>query len=181
MMKQRIRKIFWAWEFEKEEEWLNEFAKKGYALTDVGFCRYDFEPCDPGAYEYRLEFLDHFPSHKDSADHIRFMNETGAECIGSVLRWAYFRKTAQDGTFQIYSDMDSKINHLKRIRAFLWALVALEFTVGLLNLSIGVADSSAFNIGVALPNLLLGFLILYGTLTYTRVINRLKKERFLHE
>ena len=109
------------------------------------------------------------------------MNETGAECIGSVLRWAYFRKTAQDGTFQIYSDMDSKINHLKRIRAFLWALVALEFTVGLLNLSIGVADSSASNIGVALPNLLLGFLILYGTFTYTRVINRLKKERFLHE
>ena len=28
MMKQRIRKIFWAWEFEKEEEWLNEFAKR---------------------------------------------------------------------------------------------------------------------------------------------------------
>ena len=76
-MKQRIRKLFWAWEFEKEEKWLNEFAKQGYALTDVGFCRYDFEPCDPGAYEYRLEFLEHFPSHKESADYIRFMEETG--------------------------------------------------------------------------------------------------------
>ncbi|MGN0963635.1 MAG: hypothetical protein ACI4PP_08660, partial [Clostridia bacterium] len=75
----------------------------------------------------------------------------------------------------------SKINHFKRIRTFLWTFVVLEFAVSLLNLSIGVADSSAFNFGVALPNLLLGFLILYGTLLYTRVINRLKKERFLHE
>ena len=181
MMKQRIRKIFWAWDFEKEEKWLNEFAKKGYALTDVGFCRYDFEPCDPGAYEYRLEFLEHFPSHKESADYIRFMEETGAEYIGSVQRWVYFRKAAQNGPFEIYSDANSKINHLKRIRMLLLCLVVLEFAVSLLNLSLGVADSSAFNIGVALPNLLLGFLILYGTFTYTRVINRPKKERFLHE
>ena len=180
-MKQRIRKLFWAWEFEKEEKWLNEFAKKGYALTDVGFCRYDFEPCAPGAYEYRLVFLEHFPSHKESADYIRFMEETGAEYIGSVQRWVYFRKAARDDAFQIYSDSDSKINHFKRIRGVLWTLAVLEFAVSLLNLSIGAVNSSAFNFGVALPNFLLGLLILYGALFFTRIINRLKKEQFLYE
>ncbi|MGM9567032.1 MAG: DUF2812 domain-containing protein [Clostridia bacterium] len=180
-MKQRIRKLFWAWEFEKEEQWLNQAAAEGRALTDVGFCRYDFEPCPSGAYEYRLEFLEHFPTHKESADYIRFMEETGAEYVGSVQRWVYFRKAVQNGPFEIYSDANSKINHFKRIRALLLCLVVLEFSVSLLNLGIGVVNSSAFNIGVALPNFLLGLLILYGALFFTRIINRLKKEQFLHE
>ena len=33
-MRKVIRKWFWAWNFEKEEEWLNEMSAKGLALVD---------------------------------------------------------------------------------------------------------------------------------------------------
>ena len=45
-MRQVIHKWFWAWEFEKEEQWLNEMSAKGLALVGIGYCRYEFEPCD---------------------------------------------------------------------------------------------------------------------------------------
>ena len=36
-------KWFWAWDFNKEEEWLNEMSEKGLQLTDVKAIRYKFE------------------------------------------------------------------------------------------------------------------------------------------
>ena len=38
-MRKVIKKFFWAWEYEKEEKWLNEMAAKGLALVDYTFCR----------------------------------------------------------------------------------------------------------------------------------------------
>ena len=37
-----IRKWFFVWEFEKEEDWLNEMAMNGWVLESVGFCSYHF-------------------------------------------------------------------------------------------------------------------------------------------
>jgi hypothetical protein len=50
-----VHKWFWVWDFEKEERWLNEMALEGWALVAVGWCRYVFERCEPGAYMIRLE------------------------------------------------------------------------------------------------------------------------------
>ena len=52
-MRTIIRKWFWAWDFDKEEAWLNEMASEGLALVSVGWCRYEFEPCEPGEYIVR--------------------------------------------------------------------------------------------------------------------------------
>ena len=41
-MRKTIKKLFWAWEFEEEEQWLAAMAEQGFALKAVGFCRYDF-------------------------------------------------------------------------------------------------------------------------------------------
>ena len=43
-----IYKWFWVWDFEKEEEWLNEMAMNGWVLESVGFCSYHFIRCEPG-------------------------------------------------------------------------------------------------------------------------------------
>ena len=50
-----IRKWFWVWDFEKEERWLNEMAMNGWILVSVGWCRYTFQRCEPGAFTLRLE------------------------------------------------------------------------------------------------------------------------------
>ena len=54
-MEKTIKKWFWVWEFDKEEQWLNTIAQSGWVLTKVGFASYTFAPCEPGAYTVRLE------------------------------------------------------------------------------------------------------------------------------
>lgn len=42
-----IHRVFWEWDFEKEERWLNEMAMNGWALEKAYFATYIFAPCEP--------------------------------------------------------------------------------------------------------------------------------------
>lgn len=118
-MKHIIRKFFKAWDFDKEEQWLNQMAAQGLALTGVSFCRYEFEETTPGAYTYRLELLTESTRHPESQNYIRFVEETGAKHVGTYSNWVYFALPADLGPFDLHSDMDSKVRHLKRIEKLL--------------------------------------------------------------
>ena len=37
-MRRIIKKLFFVWDFDKEEKWLNEMAAKGLCLVSTGFC-----------------------------------------------------------------------------------------------------------------------------------------------
>lgn len=123
-----VHKWFWVWDFEKEERWFNVMAQTGWLLDGVGFCTYHFVPCTPGEYAVRLEM------HPHDKEYIRFMQETGAEYVGRVFQWIYFRKKTQDGPFALFSDLDSRIAHLDKIGRMLALL-------GLANLLIGITNS----------------------------------------
>ena len=110
-MRKVIKKVFMAWEYEKEEKWLNEMAAKGLALVDYSIFRYSFEPCEPGEYTFKIQLLEHNPNHPESEQYIRFMEETGAEQVASYLNWVYFRKKTAEGPFEIFSDIESKLKH----------------------------------------------------------------------
>lgn len=84
-MRQTIHKLFWVWEFDKEEKWLNEMAAKGLCLISVGFCKYEFEDCEPGEYKVCLQLLDKMLRHPESQKYIEFLETTGAEHIDSIL------------------------------------------------------------------------------------------------
>ncbi len=180
-MKRTIHRLFWAWEPDKEEAWLNEMAAKGLVLSDVGWCRFTFEEGTPGAYAVRLELLDFMPSTKQSQDYIRFVEETGAEYVGKCLRWAYFRKQTADGGFDLYSDIDSRLNQVGRIqRLIACVLPLLIFNATNMLFSSAMQGSLSARIIGGL-NLLLALLCGYG---FTRLLlqkRRLKAERQLHE
>lgn len=162
-----IRKWIWAWEFEEEELWLNQMAAAGWVLDKVGFCRYEFIRCEPDEYTVRLEMRD-----KDDA-YIAFMEETGAEYIGRMMKWIYFRKKAADGTFDIFSDADSRMAHLEKI-----ILVIKGVTIA--NLVVGVANSlNPVHIGWL--NLLVATLLAYGWGRLRGKQVALKKDRMLQE
>ena len=103
-----VNKWFWVWDFEKEERWLNEMAMDGWALIAVGFAKYTFEECEPNSYTVRLEM------RSPDDGYIRFMEETGAEYVGRVFQWIYFRKRKELGSFDLFSDLDSRIGHVFR-------------------------------------------------------------------
>ena len=132
-MRKVVKKVFMAWEYEKEEKWLNEMAAKGLALVDYTFCRYSFEPCEPGEYSFKIQLLEHNPNHPESEQYIRFMEETGAEQVASYLNWVYFRKKTADGPFDLYSDNDSRIKHLKRIIALILPISGANLCIGFAN------------------------------------------------
>ena len=125
--KKTLRKWFWVWDFEREEEWLNEMALNGWALSGVGLCSYTFEKCEPGEYAVRLEM------HEADVDYIDFMKETGAEYVGRMVAWIYFRRKAEDGAFDLFSNIDSRIGHLKRIGRMLAIICAANLLIGLGN------------------------------------------------
>lgn len=119
-----VHKWFWVWDFEKEEQWLNTMALSGWVLDKVGFCKFEFVACEPGTYSVRLEMRDHDEAYLD------FMRETGAEYIGRMAKWIYFRKKTDDGEFDIFSDIDSRISHLNRIARMLTVVAIFAAVVG---------------------------------------------------
>lgn len=125
-----VRKLFWAWDFDREEDWLNDMAAQGWGLVSVGFCRYTFEPCHPGEYGYRLDLLEDRPDGPQSQEYLNFLAETGVDCVGHWFRWVYLRKRTDEGPFQLFSDTASRIRHLRRILALVLPILVLNLIAG---------------------------------------------------
>ena len=122
-----VRKWFWVWDFEKEERWLNEMAMAGWVLDGVGYATYHFVRCEPGEYTVRTEM------RKYDEAYVSFMQETGAEYVGRMMMWIYFRKKTAEGPFDLFSDIDSRIGHLDRIGKVLAAIGGANLGVGIMN------------------------------------------------
>ncbi len=179
-MKKIIHKLFWAWEFDKEEKWLNEMAAKGLRLTSVSFCKYEFEECLPGEYSIRLELLENNIKHADSKQYIEFVEETGATYIGSVINWVYFSKKATNGAFDLYSDKQSRIKYLNRILILLGWIIVLNLYIGVYNLFIYFFLNSYLNI-IGLINLSIVLLTTIGFFKVYQKKRKLKKEQQIFE
>lgn len=162
-----VHKWLWVWEFEKEEAWLNSMAESGWALDGVGFCTYHFVRCQPGEYTVRLQMCD-FDSEYRS-----FLEDISAEYIGRVAKWVYYRRRSELGPFELFSDLDSKIQHLQTISNLLKVLM-------LCNLCIGIANSfHAYGMGAL--NLLCAALMAYGMGRIDGKLESLKSERMIYE
>ena len=163
----KIWKIFFVWNYDKEEEWLNEMAMNGWVLESVGFCNYTFVRCNPGDYTVRVEMRSPEPGY------LELLREDGVEFVGHVLQWHYYRKRTDLGPFELLSDIDSQIEHLSRIGKLL-------FLVGMANLFIGIANSfSSSHMGWV--NLLCATLLMYALGRIQGRKDMLEKERQLHE
>ncbi len=162
-----IKKLFFIWDFEKEETWLNEMAMNGWVLESVGFCSYHFVRCEPGEYAVRTEM------HAFDESYIQFMQDTGAEYVGRMLMWVYFRKKTADGPFDLFSDIDSRIAHLDKIGKVLTVIGAANMAIGVMN---------TFNPShVGWINLLCATLLMYALGRIHGKKEALERERQLHE
>ena len=169
MMAERktMTKWYWVWDFEKEEDWLNEMAQSGWVLDNVGFCSYDFVRCEPGEYTVRLEMRNY------DLEYVAFMEETGAEYVGRMLMWIYFRKKAEHGGFDLYSDIDSKIGHLNKISRMLTVLGGMNLVIGIVN---------TYNPGrLGWVNLIAATLLMYALGRIHGKKEALERERRVHE
>ena len=176
-----IHKLFFVWDFDKEEAWLNEMSAKGLHLQSVRFCKYTFNEGIPGEYVYRLEMLDNLPSHAESAQYISFVEDTGAEHIASLFRWVYFRKKTNGSGFDIYSDLASRISHLKRILTLTGILSGVNILNGINTLWRWHENSHEYLLAIPVICLACGLLLGYGFYQIYRKKQILDKEKMLRE
>ena len=163
-----VKKWIWVWDFDKEERWLNTMAQQGWVLDRLGFCRYEFVRCEPGEYIVRLEMREH------DEGYLSFMADTGAEYVGRMVKWIYFRRKAEYGPFDIFSDLDSRLEHLKKIS---WML---RF-VGFANLLIGLVNALNPVVNMGWINLLCATLLMYALGRIEGKEEALERDRLLME
>ena len=88
----RVFKIFWMWDYEKEEKWLNDMSHQGWQLQRYTPFVYHFKQGEPDAYQYCLEFMAPQGGSKGMEDYLQFLAESGIECVGRYFSWGYFRR-----------------------------------------------------------------------------------------
>lgn len=180
-MRQTIRKWFWAWEFDEEEKWLTDMAAKGKALVSARYATYEFEYCEPGEYAVRLEMLENSPKSHEGQQYIGFVESTGAEYVGRVMKWVYFRKKTADGPFELHGDNATRLKHLKSIINLLRPLLAVNTGAGLYNICIGIGLNSAINVICGCASLAVTVLLWKGMTKLDEKKKQLEKESQLFE
>ena len=118
-MEKTVRKIFFVWEYEKEEQWLNEMSKEGWELVKASFRKYQFESGIPNEYTIRLELLDKSLNSKESTSYLNFLKETGIEMVGECKQWIYLRCKTADGGFEPNNRALYNLTHVLKIQEFI--------------------------------------------------------------
>ena len=168
------RKWFWAWQDDKEEEWLSEMSKQGYHLLTPGFfSRYEFKQGEPRNYVYRLDFM---TGKKDQIEaYLQIFADAGWEYLGEFGSWQYFRIMAEgDHQPEIYTDAASKIKKYERI---LVLLVILQPTyLLLLNVNNVLYDESVWlTVGLLILWLMIVSVFTFSIVKIIMRIQELKK------
>lgn len=165
-------KWFWAWQDEKEEQWLGEMSRQGWHLRSFELPGwYSFTAGMPQNYVYRLDFQT--SPQKDREQYLQLFNDAGWEYLGQMSAWQYFRKLAEPGENpEIFTDVESKVNKYQRILGFL--VIFLPIWVVLFP-RVSERDLSIF--GIILMVLMLGILTLYiyASINLIRRIQQLRK------
>jgi hypothetical protein len=163
-------KLFWAWEDDKEENWLREMSQQGYHLSSLGLPGfYKFEQGFAKDYVYRLDYI---RDRKDYANYLQLFNDSGWDHMGEMAGWQYFRKEAVNGDdLEIYSDNESKANKYQRVVLLL--VIILPLLINMITVpfrSSGIPDVLRF--------IFFGFffLYIYGLTKLLMRIRNLKKK-----
>ena len=109
---------------DKETAWINEMAAQGYALTGFYAGFYKFEECEPGKYTYQIDFGDKMFSVDNN--YREFMAENNIEIVCLWGYWIILRKLTADGEFELYTDVDSSIEHYTKILKMFKVVTIIE-------------------------------------------------------
>lgn len=168
-------RFFFAWDFDREEAWINRMSrKKGWQLRRVGFCHYVFDEGTAGEYQYRLELLRR--TDRDAAAK-HYLLSAGAEEVCRNGEWSYYRLPVSRGPFSAYSCADSKLAYLKKIYPFYLVLGASVYLALAVDLSAFLSRPMTALHAAALAALtLLAFVFTLGLTRFSTVLRRLKRD-----
>ena len=90
-MKEKLVRWKFYFDKDKEEQWLNEMAAKGWSMKSFFAGRYTFEQTQPGEYLYQVELLPR--NVKEKAEYLHFLeHEMGVEPVSYTHLDVYKRQ-----------------------------------------------------------------------------------------
>jgi hypothetical protein len=130
----KVRKrIPFDYDFKKREKWLNEMAAVGMNARPRwrfgSFIEWFFEPGEPGEYAYRIELLPSDAKKAATREYLAFVEDMGIEVVLAQGRLAVFRKRSADGVFELFSDVESQIQYLRRQRRWMWGVLVFGVAI----------------------------------------------------
>lgn len=112
------------WDKDAETKWLNEMADEGFAMTGFFAGFYKFEKTEKGKWRYQVDFGEKFGTVTE--DYREFMNEAGIEIVQNWGYWVILRKLASEGEFELYTDVESSIEHYSKILTMFKVVFVIE-------------------------------------------------------
>lgn len=164
----KITRIRYFIDDQKEEAWINEMSAMGWHLKKFLFIFFTFEKGEPGKYIYRNEYIE-----GQQSEYLEFLKGANIEYICKIFGWAYFRKEATEGQFELYTDAASKLRYLKKLFNLYLMLFVPNFMVLFLNLYLGLVSERTkyLSFGVASLSIVASLLML---IAMNKVLKRSK-------
>ena len=122
-----------------ETEWLNKMAADGWALTGFFAGFYRFEECEKGEYTYQVDLGEQLFSV--SSEYRELMEELGVEIVTLWGYWIILRKRTADGPFELYTDVESQIEHYTKILRMFKVVCILEIICMLIEVAGGLSGN----------------------------------------
>ena len=189
-MRRVFYNLFWMWQLEKEEQWLNEMANHGYLLVHPGKIRYEFDEVERGMNKVKIQFLTGSRYNKKNEDYFRFLEDVDIHFVGAVpmlgscVCYFTYESSLEQSAIEFFSDIDSRIKYHRLMCVY---MIIASIIIGLgsaLNIYMAMLPNNfnrvlngivgGFSLAVAIRS------IVYAIQEYL-VIRRLKKERKIHE
>lgn len=110
----KIFKWWWAWEYEKIENWLEEMESNGLRLvgTRLKGLFFHFERSQPANARYCIDY-----QSKLTPDYVTLIKDDGWELYQIGMGWYILRKQYEDDRPDLYTDFESLIARNKALLA----------------------------------------------------------------
>ncbi|MGG6309389.1 DUF2812 domain-containing protein [Paenibacillus macerans] len=131
-------------DFEKEEQWLSDMAKKGYVFAGKAFS-YEFKASEPEEAVIKIDYRQ-FKSQADFGDYVALFEDSGwLHVAGSKYSGTqYFKKAGDQSSNDIFSDVDSKAGRYQRWSQMWFTLACCYIPIFAAMVSTGLVDATAF-------------------------------------
>ena len=105
-MKKRKICINWFVDFDKEEKWLNDMSRKGWAFRHTNGVIYRFKPCKPEEFIYQIDFDE---KKKEAGDYVAFRSSCGDQFVHQWKRKIYWKRETASGPFEAENNVAAKL------------------------------------------------------------------------
>ena len=126
MTTKTIYKVFFAWQDEKEEKWLEEQAAQGWHLESAAPFFYTFRKGNPERVIYRLDYK--LTLDKDYTEYEQIFTDCQWKLVTRMSNWHYYRiRPDNNHTPEIFNTSHTKAQKYRRLLRGLWPFLFLAF------------------------------------------------------